>query len=322
VANETRKLRRAQTRSTGLTGKEKRAQLRAPVTPAEVPDVQNPLGPEQLKKTAVRVALILLAFWLVGGLVAAMTPRSPVLFWLALGVPAVATVVVVGVLVWTLRRARSAAQVADVLRKVVTAEDRQAALAELDGKLKKNDPTGVFARAQLELQEDPKKALATLESLDLSKLMAPVADEARSQRAMIHLALGQVNLARQLVDNIELKRAQDSRSRAMLAAISAEAFARSGDAKKALATLELFDPDDAELAQLRPQLLRSAAFAYAHSTKVKELRRVLRQLVKIDVRLLGGFLQGKTHPLLRKEARQAVEQSGMVPTRMQVQRSR
>ena len=45
--------------------------------------------------------------------------------------------------------------------------------------------------------------------LAANKVMGTVADEARSQRAMIHLTLGQVNLARQLVDNIELKRNQD-----------------------------------------------------------------------------------------------------------------
>ena len=37
--------------------------------------------------------------------------------------------------------------------------------------------------------EAERAALETLESIDLKKAMAPVADEARSQRAMIHLML-------------------------------------------------------------------------------------------------------------------------------------
>src|SRR5690606_29496777 len=154
----------------------------------------------------------------------------------------------------------------------------------------------------------------------LSKMMGPMADEARIQRAMIHLSLSQVGLARQLVDNVELKRAQDPRSRAMSAAVCAEAWARSGDAKRGLDTLELLDFEDEQLAQLLPQLYRAQAFCYAALTKPKELRRSLRSLMKIDVRLLGGFLQGKTHPLLQREARRMVEQSGAVPRKMQVQR--
>jgi hypothetical protein len=180
----------------------------------------------------------------------------------------------------------------------------------------------VFAKAQLQMQEDPKEALATLETIDLSKVMGSVADEARSQRAMIHLTLGQVNLARQLVDNIELKRHQDARSRAMIGAIAAEAWSRSGEAKKAIETLDLFDLADDQLSQVRPQLLRSYAYAYAYTSKSRELKQTLRRMVKIDARLLGGFLQGKGHPLLQKEAKRMLEQSGAVPRKMQVQRMR
>ena len=69
--------------------------------------------------------------------------------------------------------------------------------------------------------------------------MGSIADEARSQRAMIHLTLGQVNLARQLVDNIELKRHQDPRSRAMIGAIAAD----SDDARDTagISGFEMFD---------------------------------------------------------------------------------
>jgi hypothetical protein len=228
----------------------------------------------------------------------------------------------VGVLIWTVQRTRAAREVADVLKGVESSEDRKAAIEKLGASGKKRDPAKIFARAQLEMQDDPKKALASLEEIDLAKVMGTVADEARSQRAMIHLTMGQVNLARQLVDNIELKRSQDPRSRAMMGAICAETWARSGDGKKAVETLEIFDVDDQQLAQLRPQLLRAYAFAYAHTSKTKELKRTLRQMVKIDPRLLGGFLQGKGHPLLKREAKRMLEQSGAVPRKMQVQRMR
>lgn len=320
MAKETRKLRRAQERAQEPSGKDRRADLKRPlqVSNQEPP---NPLDPAQLKSTFVRVGLIVGALWLVGGLIAAMSQSS----WVrttALVVPGVLSAVVVGVLVWTLNRAKKAREMAGLLRGVETAEDRRAAIERIEQTSKKNDPSALFARAQLEMQEDPKKALATLESIDLSKVMGPVADEARTQRAMIHLTLGQVSLARQLVDNVDLKRHQDPRSRAMMAAIASEAWARSGEPTRAIETLDVFDMESSDLEALRPQLLRAYAFAYAHVARTKDLRRVLRSMVKIDARLLGGFLQGKGHPLLQKEAKKMLEQSGVVPRRMQVQRMR
>jgi hypothetical protein len=50
------------------------------------------------------------------------------------------------------------------------------------------------------------------------------------------------------------------------------------------------------------------------------MRRALRKLLEIDVRLLGGFMLKKTHPLLQREAKKLLEQSGQVPRKMQVQR--
>lgn len=321
MAKESRKLRRNANRDQILTGKEKRAQLTQPLGGGgAAPEMPDPFGPEQMKSTLVRVGLIVAAVWAVGGLIAGMMSLSETWFWTALGVPALITVVVIGVLIWTVRRTKSARAVAEVLRGVETPEQRQAAIAKLESSGKKADPAKIFAKAQLEMQDDPKKALATLEQIDLSKVMGGVADEARAQRAMIHLTMGQVNLARQLVDNIELKRQQDARSRAMMGAIASEAWARSGDARKAIETLELFDLGQEEYQQLKPQLLRSYAYAYAHSSKSKELKRTLKQMLKIDARLLGGFLQGKAHPLLQKEAKKMLEQSGVVPRRMQVQR--
>lgn len=320
MAKESRKLRRTLAREQAPSGKDKRAQLGKPLSVSGAPNTPDPFGPQMMRKSLIRVALIIGAIWLVGGLIAGIS-QSTLTTQIVLGACAVITVVVMGVLVWTVRRTRAAREVADVLRGAETPEQRREALAKLS-ETNGKDPAKIFARAQLEMQEDPKKALGTLETIDLGKVTGVVADEARAQRAMIHLTLGQVNLARQLVDNIEIKRQQDSRGRAMVGAIAAEAWARSGESKKALETLELFDLDSDELAQLKPQLLRSFAFSYAHATKTKELKRVLRQMVKIDPRLLGGFLQGKGHPLLQREAKKMLEQSGAIPRRMQVQRMR
>lgn len=279
----------------------------------------DPLAPEQMRATLLRVGLIVGALWLVGALIAGVSNTR----WVsttALVVPAVLTVLVIGVMIWTIRRTNRAREMQTLLAGVQTDEDRLAALQKLELSGKKSDPTAIFAKAQLEMQQDPKQALATLETIDLSRVMAPVADEARAQRAMIHLTLGQVSLARQLVDNIDPKRQQDLRSKAMIAAISGEAWARSGEAQKALTTLEAYDPNDEQFVQLRPQLLRSLAFAQAYGNKGKELKQTLRAMMKIDARLLGAFLQGKGHPILQKEAKRLLEQSGVVRNKMQFQR--
>ena len=191
------------------------------------------------------------------------------------------------VVIWALRQSKKAQGVASILSGVESAEDRKAALAQLDASYKQNDPTAVFARAQLEMQDDPKKALATLEKIDLTKVMGAVADETRAQRAMIHLTLGDIGPARQLVDNIDLSRHRDPKTRAMLTAVCGEAWARTGNAKKSVETLTLIDPDDAVYEQLRPQLYRALAYAYAYTNDLKGMRRALKKLMAVDVRLLG-----------------------------------
>ena len=318
MAKETRKLRRAQEQRDG-GNKGQRDVVKQPLV-AKPAEMQDPFGKEQVKSLLVRLGLPLLAVWLLCGLVSSVVYTQWVK-WALMAVPALLTLAAIGVLIWVSRQAKKARGVASILKKVETQEDRKAALSELESSFKQNDPAAVFARAQLELQEDPKKALATLEKIDLNKVMAPIADEARSQRAMIHLMLGEVGLARQLVDNVDLSRHQDARSRAMMAAVCSEAWARSGNAKKALETLGLYDPEEATFEQLKPQLYRASAFAYAQTGDTKNMRRVLKRLLAQDVRLLAGFINKRTHPLLQKEAKKMIEQSGMVPRRMQVQRN-
>jgi hypothetical protein len=273
----------------------------------------------QLKSMLLRLGIPVLGVWVVGVLIAGFSVSATVQI-VSLTIPAVVTGLAAGLVFWALRQANKAQGVAGILSTVQSDDDRQAALSKLDESYKKKDVAAIFAKAQLQLQEDPDQALATLEQIDLRKVMAPIADEARGQRAMIHLLKGQVSLARQLVDNIELKRHQEPKSRAMLAAVVAEAWARSGQAKKALDLLALYDPQDDDYEQIRPQLYRAQAYACAHTGTLGPLRRALRQLVAQDPRLLGGFLTKKTHPRLQQEAKKLLERSGAVPKKMIVQR--
>jgi hypothetical protein len=311
-------LRRAGDKARQPSGKERLAALKQPALnkPQKMPD---PLGREQIKSMAIRLGLILAGVWLVGGLISGVTTSSTGIA-IALGIPGVITLGLAALVIWMVLQARKAKGVASLLQNIDTDDDRRAALEKLSDKASKKDAASIFAKAQLELQDDPARALATLEQIDLNKVMAPVADEARAQRAMIHLMQGQVSLARQLVDNIELKRHQDSKTRAMMAAVISEAWARTGQAKKGLDTLELFDLQDSDYEALRPQLLRAFAYAYAYTGRTKDMKKALRQLMDIDIRLLGGFMMKRTHPLLQKESKKLLEQSGQIPRKMQIQR--
>lgn len=298
-------------------GKSKKQLSKGPVVQKlQAPD---PFGPENLKQLAVRLGLPLLAVWVVGACVASVT-QSSTWFWVALGVPAVITLGIGGIVVWVVGQAKKAKGVAGILQNVETAEDRKAALEKLDAGFKKNDPQAIFAKAQLLMQEDPKKALEALEQIDLTRVMAPIADQARAQRAMLHLLLGEVTPARDLADGIDLSRHQNAAERAMMGSVVAEAWARTGQAKKAADTIALFNPEDAEFAQIAPQLHRARAFVYAATGDVKAMRRALKKLLDQDARILAGFLGKRTHPLLQKEAKQMLQASGQVPRKMQVQR--
>jgi hypothetical protein len=288
---------------------------------APVANVPDPLSGENLKGLLTRLGLPLLAAWVIGALVAGFSQSSTVQY-IALGIPAALTLAAAGLIFWIVRQTRKARGVVGILQKAGSGskDERDAAIAELDAQYKSNDPTAAFAKAQLLMQEDPRKALEVLETINLNKVMANMADEARGQRAMIHLMLGEVTRARDLADGIQLSRHQDARSRAMLASVVSEAWARTGQAKRAVDTLSVIDPEDEQLAQLKPQIYRSQAFAFAYTNDMKQARRALKRLVGLDARLLGGFLDKKTHPLLQREAKKMLEQSGAIPRKMQVQR--
>jgi hypothetical protein len=310
VARETRKIRRAQ----GDKGSSK-PKAGTSVRPAAA----DPLPEGAMKSMIIRLSLLVGGLWVISGSIAVIS-QSPLTRIITLSVAGVITLVIVGVAIWAAGRAKKAKGVAGILAGAETAEGREAALSRLDKEFKSSDPAAVFAKAQLQMQEDPKQALVTLEQIDLVKVSASVADEARAQRAMIHLMLGEVSSARDLADGIDLSRHQDARSKAMMSSVIAEAWARSGQAKRALKTIELFNPEDDEFEQLRPQLYRARAFVFAYTNNVKKMRSSLRKMAQIEPRMLGAFMVKKTHPLLQKEVRVLLEKSGAVQRKVQFQR--
>ena len=228
------------------------------------------------------------------------------------------TAVIAGGGWWFINYVKKNEQLAGIVRGAETADGRKEALKRLETDFKKGDVSATMARAQIEMQEDPRKALETLETIDLNKItLAPMADQVRAIRAQLHLSLGEGSAARALAHKRELGKQEDQKTRVMFATVAGEAWARSGAAKKAIETLELFNPDDPENAEARVQMWRARAFAYAATNDMKAVDRALKKLADANPHLLAMFIgQKKIHPLLERAAKQLLMRSGAVQRKM------
>ena len=278
--------------------------LARPADGAEKPPVDR-------RKLFLRVGGVVALAWAVA-LVLARWSIIPVI------VAAVLTAAAGGVSVWVIRYVNKSRELGALLRAAgETEEGRQEALRKLGTDFKKGDVQALVARSQLEMQDDPRKALATLESIDLDRQISPVADQVRCTRATIHLQLGELSEARALVDKMEIGKQQEPKTRAMFAAVAGEAWGRTGQAKKAVELLELFNPDDPEYGEMRVQMWRARAFAHVAAGDMKGTSRALKKLLEMSPQLLGMFVGTKrVHPMLQQEAKQILMRSGAMPKKM------
>lgn len=282
---------------------------------------QDPLSALGLRSLGLRLGIPIVVGWIIAFIIPGWIPKAVV---------GVLTLVVLGLAAWVVRFTQRSRKVAQIVQKADTKEARKDAIAELEQGFKKGDSAAIFAKAQLQMQDDPRGALRTLEEIKLDKVMAPVADEARAQRALIHLMFGEIDDARPLADGIDMSQHKDPKQRVMLAAIVGETWARSGQAKKAVELLGTFDPEDPTYEDLRPQLYRARAFAFAWANDTKQMKASLRRLLQINAQYLSGFITKKSnpmgvnprgvHPLLEKEAKDLVLRSGAVSRKMEFRR--
>ena len=200
-------------------------------------------------------------------------------------------------------------------------EERAKRIAKIEDKVEKGDVSAILTKAQIQMQEDARAALATLESANLEKAPKLVANQVRGMRAMIHLNYGEVQAARKLADEIPLDKTPDPKARANLAGIVAEAWARSGNPIEAGELMDKYDPEAADMADVKVQLWRARAFSSAHRNDLGGMRKAMKQLQEVSPQLLGIFVgQKRVHPLLAKEARKRLEKAGFA--RQQVQMAR
>lgn len=258
-------------------------------------------------KTAARVGIIAaVAIWLLAisfwqGL------ESVIPLWVAGGL----TVAGLGVALLVRRNLAKSQELGQLATGADASPER---MQKLEARVAKGDASAILTKAQLEMQKDPKKALATLEGADLNKVQKAMANQIRVTRALIHLNQGELKAARDLCEGVDLDKAPDAKSKANLAAVVAEAWARTGNPIEASEILEPHDPDSGSLEDLRVQLLRARAFAEAHRKRVDPMRKALKELEGVNPQLLAVFVgQKRVHPLLAQEARKRLERSGLVP---------
>lgn len=299
------------------TAREARAELRELARPD--PDAALGRVKGQLKTAAKVVAIALVVIWLLAlGFWSGLDSFVPLY---VAGVLSVAVAVGVGLVLRNLRRSEAYGALlagGDEL----SPEERKARIEKLSADADKGDANAIMAKAQLEMQDAPREALATLEKVNLDKAQKFVAAQVRTMRAMLHLNLGEVKDARVLADAVVLDSAPDPKTRANLAAVVSEAWARSGNPIEASELLDKYDPDDKELAEIRMQLLRARVFTAAHRSDLPGMKRHLKSLMAISPQLAAMFVgQKRIHPLLEAEAKKALEKSGMLPRqRVQFQR--
>jgi hypothetical protein len=258
-------------------------------------------------KTAARAAVIaLVVIWLLAaGFASGLESILPV--YIAAGLTV--ALAVVALIVW--RNLRKSRELGLMMGGEGLSSEQK---TKLEARVEKGDATAILTRAQMEMQGNPRQALETLERADLAKTQRVLAHQIRAMRSMLHLNLGEVKAARELADEIDVQKAPDPKSRANLAGVVAEAWARSGNPIEASELLDKFDPEEADMKDIRIQLYRARAFAAAHRNKLNPMRKALKELEAVSPQLLAVFVaQKRVHPMLMKEARRRLEKSGMIP---------
>lgn len=279
-----------------------------------VPDLSEALSrqeaPQMKWKAIAQIAGVIAVLWVTAGMLV------PYVGYWALGAVGVLTLVAIGFGIYIWRLTTRSRAILDIMKGATDESGRQRALQALadDG----GDVMKQLARAQLLSQTDPKAAQEALEAIDLKKAPAILQDDVRAQLAMLYLRNNQTREARALADEIRLDRRPDAKTKALYAALMAEALARTGSAEEARKLLETFAGDDTQ-DEGRIMLLRAQVYTFTALKKRGLAKQAMDSLAAIEPNLLGGFLTKGAAPEISKLARQTLAESGIGP-KMKIKR--
>jgi hypothetical protein len=230
---------------------------------------------------------------------------------IVLGIVGALTLVLIGVLLWALRTIRKHRSTVSLLQGAVASpEARREALAKLSEGKDANSPTNVFARAQLLAADDPQAALKLLGTVELKNYHPSMQDDVSLLQTQLHLRLGRTADARRCADSINLDNPQRKEIRPLAATIVAEAWARGGKPKEALALLDTVELPKKDAEQIALQMRVARIFARFAANQRGPARAELAALADEDPNQLGRFVlpQFRVHPELQKLARSVAEQ--------------
>jgi hypothetical protein len=222
----------------------------------------------------------------------------------------VLTLVLAGVLIWALRTLKKQRGLVSLLQgATASSEARQDALAKLTDRKDASSPTNTFLRAQLVASDDPKAALALLEPIELKTFPAAMQDDVSLLKTQLYLGTGRTQDARKCADVMNLDNPSRKEIRPLAASIVAEAWARTGKPKEALALLDSIELPKKDAAQIEIQSRVARVFAKFAANQRGPAKAELTALADEDVNHLGRFLspQFRVHPELQKLARRVLE---------------
>lgn len=201
-------------------------------------------------------------------------------------------------------------------------EARREALEKLQAGKDADDPTNVFARAQLMAADDPQGALKVIEKIPLTKFPPAMQDDVALLKTQLYLGLGRTADARKNADTINLDNPERKAARPLAGSIVAEAWARTGKPKEALALLDSIELPKKDGEQIAIQMQVARVFAKFAANQRKQAETELVALSDKDVNLLGRFLDPRfrVHPELQKLARRVLERNPIARRKMVVQR--
>jgi hypothetical protein len=254
------------------------------------------------KKRLIIILAIVAAAW-----VFAISTGSLVL----LIIVSVLTAALAVILLLSLRMLSKQKRVVSLLQgSTASPEARKEALAKLAEGKDADSPTNIFARAQLVAQDDPDAALRLLDKIELKSYPPLMQDDVSLLRVQLCLGTGRTQEARKSADLINLDNPQRAQMRAMGAAIVAEAWARTGKSKDALALLETIEYPKDNREQIETQVRIARIFARFASNQRGAARNELNALANDNPDYLGKFVlpQFRVHPELQKLARSVLQQ--------------
>ena len=286
--------------------------------PQTEPETAIEAAPQQQigfpKKTLYWIGGVTLAIW------AFAISTGSTIFMIVIGV---LTLLLAAVLLRAFMFIRKQKNVVGLLQGAAASpEKRKEALEKLQAAKDPNDPTNVFARSQLMAADDPQGAIKLIEKTPLTKFPPAMQDDVALLKCQIYLSLGRTADARKNADTINLDNPERKQARPLAGSIVAEAWARTGKPKEALALIESIEVPSKDGEQIAIQMQVAKVFAKFAANQRKQAETELVALSDQDVNLLGRFLDPRfrVHPELQKLARRVLERNPAARRKIQVQR--